>query len=158
MNYQFIVLMNNSKDMAIWAMSTANFLDAFTNIIVDNVNTNMRDILNGSLYPQLVAMTTPTDMYNIGDTVNLTYYPHGSTTPTTAAYTPSTFTTEMLSTVVQAERLGQLSSPYFIDGHQSLSQINSCKKSDIHLIITPSTKGRMTSSMRSVLFNYGLQN
>lgn len=157
MNYQFMVLMNNSKDVAIWLISTANFLTAFTNLMVDNKNTNMRDILNGTLYPNIKAMQTPTHDYNIGDTVSITYTPASTGKPTTVEYDSDTVLTSDLSTVTTVQRQGKLKSPYLVQGYNPLTQIATSRKQDIYMIATPATYVRLKTAMLSVLYNYGMQ-
>lgn len=151
MNLLFIQLMENSKAMCIWALATNNLFSNITNIILDNSNTNMRDCFNYSLFPNILQMTTPTQMYNLGDTVTFT----NGTTSSTFNY--GSTTDAELDAATSATRTGELSSSYLIQGYNTLPRINSCSRSDVHIICTPNTYVKMFSGMLSVLYNYGFQ-
>ena len=47
-------------------ITTYNLLNNITNIIVDNVNTNIRNCLNGTLFPAIQIMKNPTNEFNCG--------------------------------------------------------------------------------------------
>lgn len=151
MNLQFLELMENSKQTAIWAISTNNLFTNITNIVLDNSNTNMRDCFNYSLFPNLVQMSTIQQMYNLGDSVTIT---SGSTTST---YQYGSTTDAVLDAATSAVRTGSLTSNYLIQGYNTTTRPNSCKMSDIHLVVTPNTYVKMFSGMLSVLYNYGFQ-
>lgn len=151
MNLQFLELMENSKQTAIWAISTNNLFTNITNIVLDNSNTNMRDCFNYSLFPNLVQMSTIQQMYNLGDSVTIT---SGSTTST---YQYGSTTDAVLDAATSAVRTGALTSNYLIQGYNTTTRPNSCKMSDIHLVVTPNTYVKMFSGMLSVLYNYGFQ-
>ena len=151
MNLQFLELMENSKATAIWAISTNNLFSNITNLVLDNTNTNMRDCFNYSLFPNLVQMSTIQQMYNLGDSVSVTT----NGTATTFKYGVTTDT--QLDAATSAVRSGTLSSNYLIQGYNTNVRPNSCKMSDIHLVVTPNTYVKMFSGMLSVLYNYGFQ-
>ena len=151
MNLQFLELMENSKQTAIWAISTNNLFSNITNIVLDNSNTNMRDCFNYSLFPNLVQMSTIQQMYNLGDSVTIT---SGSTTST---FQYGSTTDAVLDAATSAVRTGALTSNYLIQGYNTTTRPNSCKMSDIHLVVTPNTYVKMFSGMLSVLYNYGFQ-
>ena len=151
MNLQFLELMENSKQTAIWAISTNNLFSNITNLVLDNSNTNMRDCFNYSLFPNLVQMSTIQQMYNLGDSVTIT---SGSTT---SAFQYGETTDATLDAATSAVRTGALSSNYMIQGYNTNTRPNSCKMSDIHLVVTPNTYVKMFSGMLSVLYNYGFQ-
>ena len=108
MNLQFLELMENSKQTAIWAISTNNLFTNITNIVLDNSNTNMRDCFNYSLFPNLVQMSTIQQMYNLGDSVTIT---SGSTTST---FQYGSTTDATLDAATSAVRTGALTSNYLI--------------------------------------------
>ena len=56
----------NSRDYSLWMITTYNLLNNITNIIVDNVNTNIRNCLNGTLFPAIQIMKNPTNEFNCG--------------------------------------------------------------------------------------------
>lgn len=151
MNLLFIQLMENSKKMAIWLIATNNLFSNITNLVLDNTNTNMRDCFLNSLFPNIMRMSTPTQMFNIGDSVT---YTNGTTT---ATYEYGTTTDTELDAATSAVRSGTLNSTYLIQGYNTNPQINSTKKQDIHIICTPTTYVNMFSGMLSVLYNYGFQ-
>ena len=151
MNLQFLELMENSKATAIWAISTNNLFSNITNLVLDNINTNMRDCFNYSLFPNLVQMSTIQQMYNLGDSVTVT------TNGTAATFNYGVTTDAQLDAATSAVRSGTLSSNYLIQGYNTNVRPNSCKMSDIHLVVTPNTYVKMFSGMLSVLYNYGFQ-
>lgn len=151
MNLQFLELMENSKATAIWAISTNNLFSNITNLVLDNTNTNMRDCFNYSLFPNLVQMSTIQQMYNLGDSVSVT------TNGTATTFKYGVTTDAQLDAATSAVRSGTLSSNYLIQGYNTTVRPNSCKMSDIHLVVTPNTYVKMFSGMLSVLYNYGFQ-
>lgn len=151
MNLQFLELMENSKQTAIWAISTNNLFSNITNIVLDNSNTNMRDCFNYSLFPNLVQMSTIQQMYNLGDSVTIT------SSGATQSYQYGSTTDAVLDAATSAVRTGALTSTYLIQGYNTTTRPNSCKMSDIHLVVTPNTYVKMFSGMLSVLYNYGFQ-
>lgn len=157
MNRLFLQLMENSKRMAIWAITTYNLLNNINNIVLDNTNTNIRDCFNYALFPNLVRMSTPTQMFNLGDQVSITYTPAGASATSTANYSFGTFTDADLDSATSAVRIGTLSSNYLIQGYNTTPRINSCPLSDVHIVVTPDLYVKMYSGMLSVLYNYGLQ-
>ena len=151
MNLLFIQLMENSKKMAIWLIATNNLFSNITNLVLDNANTNMRDCFLNSLFPNIMRMSTPTQMFNIGDSVT---YTNGTDTNT---FEYGKTTDADLDGATSAVRSGTLNSTYLIQGYNTNPQINSTKKQDIHIICTPTTYVNMFSGMLSVLYNYGFQ-
>ena len=120
-------------------------------LVLDNSNTNMRDCFNYSLFPNLLQMSTIQQMYNLGDSVTIT---SGGATQT---YQYGSTTDAVLDAATSAVRTGALSSNYLIQGYNTNCRPNSCKMSDIHLVVTPNTYVKMFSGMLSVLYNYGFQ-
>lgn len=151
MNLQFIQLMENTKKVAIWAISTNNLFNNITNLVLDNSNTNMRDCFINSLFPNIVRMRTPTQMFNLADTVTVT---NGTTSET---FNFATTTDATLDAATSAVRTGTLSTPYFVDGYNTTPNFYDLKPSDIHLVVTPTTYVNMFSGMLSVLYNYSFQ-
>ena len=56
----------NSKMFTLWVSCTLNMLNSITNIIVDNYNNNIRNCLNGTLFPAIQIMKNPTNEFNCG--------------------------------------------------------------------------------------------
>lgn len=56
----------NSREYSLWMITTYNLLSNITNIIVDNYNTNIRNCLNGTLFPAIQIMKNPTNEFNLG--------------------------------------------------------------------------------------------
>ena len=56
----------NSREYSLWMITTYNLLNGVTNIIVDNYNTNIRNCLNGTLFPAIQIMKNPTNEFNLG--------------------------------------------------------------------------------------------
>lgn len=54
----------NTREYALWMICTYNLLSNITNIVVDNYNTNIRNCLNGTLFPAIEKMKNPTDEFN----------------------------------------------------------------------------------------------
>ena len=151
MNLQFIQLMENTKKVAIWAISTNNLFNNITNLVLDNSNTNMRDCFINSLFPNIVRMRTPTQMFNLADTVTIT---NGNDSE---VFNFATTTDATLDAATSAVRTGTLSTNYFIDGYNTTPNFYDLKPSDIHLVVTPTTYVNMFSGMLSVLYNYSFQ-
>lgn len=56
----------NSREYSLWVITTNNMLNNITNVIVDNYNTNVRNCLNGTLFPAINIMKNPTNEFNCG--------------------------------------------------------------------------------------------
>ena len=56
----------NTREYALWIICTYNLLSNITNVVVDNYNTNIRNCLNGTLFPAIEKMKNPTDEFNCG--------------------------------------------------------------------------------------------
>lgn len=56
----------NSKRFTLWVTCTLNMLQNISNIIVDNYNNNIRNCLNGTLFPAIQIMKNPTNEFNCG--------------------------------------------------------------------------------------------
>lgn len=56
----------NTREYSLWVIATYNLLSNISNIIVDNYNTNIRNCLNGTLFPAIQIMKNPTNEFNCG--------------------------------------------------------------------------------------------
>ena len=56
----------NTREYSLWVIATYNMLSGISNIIVDNYNTNIRNCLNGTLFPAIQIMKNPTNEFNCG--------------------------------------------------------------------------------------------
>ena len=56
----------NTREYSLWLIATYNMLSNITNIIIDNFNTNIRNCLNGTLFPAIQIMKNPTNEFNCG--------------------------------------------------------------------------------------------
>lgn len=56
----------NSKRFTLWVVCTLNMLQGITNLIIDNYNNNIRNCLNGTLFPAIQIMKNPTNEFNCG--------------------------------------------------------------------------------------------
>ena len=154
MNLLFLQLMENSKQMSIWDICTHNLFSNVTNLILDNTNTNMRDCFINSLFPNIVRMRTPTQMFNLGDTVTIT----NSAANTSQVFQYGVTTDAELDAATSAVRTGTLNgNSYLNSGYNTNCNIMSVKDVDIHIVCTPTTYVNMFSGMLSVLYNYSFQ-
>ena len=79
----------NTRDYSLWMITTYNLLNNITNIVVDNVNTNIRNCLNGTLFPAIQIMKNPTNEFNCGLIQTYTLQGDGSNAAGTSFQSPS---------------------------------------------------------------------
>ena len=70
----------NTREYSLWMITTYNLLSNITNIVVDNYNTNIRNCLNGTLFPAIQIMKNPTNEFNLGLIKTLAVVNQGTTT------------------------------------------------------------------------------
>lgn len=160
----------NSREYSLWMITTYNLLSNITNIIVDNYNTNIRNCLNGTLFPAIQIMKNPTNEFNLG--LIQTYSVTGGTTLNTqlmydtwsamdgASYTVRAYNsqpcTQQGSVSIQFN-VPSFTSPYTVPGSATYPRIQTSLYNDIHLIISPEFFVALKSGTLSELFHWEYQ-
>lgn len=177
----------NSREYSLWMITTYNLLSNITNIIVDNYNTNIRNCLNGTLFPAIQIMKNPTNEFNLG-LIQTQQWAAMSSSSTTL--TPQTLNYEAIvsgslngvpinannynGVAVQTVRVysnqqypnpnggstyqyGQFTSPYTVPGSATYPRIQTSLYNDIHLIISPEFFVALKSGTLSELFHWEYQ-
>ena len=85
----------NSREYSLWMITTYNLLSNITNIIVDNYNTNIRNCLNGTLFPAIQIMKNPTNEFNLGLIQTIQIYNSG--TSSAVVYSGQTLTYDAIT-------------------------------------------------------------
>ena len=173
----------NSREYSLWMITTYNLLSNITNIIVDNYNTNIRNCLNGTLFPAIQIMKNPTNEFNLGLIQTTQYYYTGSTwnnqvlnyeavvsgslnsVPidatsynSTNVYTIRTYSNQNYSNPVNtAVTTPSFTSPYTVPGSATYPRIQTSLYNDIHLIISPEFFVALKSGTLSELFHWEYQ-
>lgn len=174
----------NTREYALWVICTYNLLSNITNIVVDNYNTNIRNCLNGTLFPAIEKMKNPTDEFNCGLIQTYFYYNYGSGWTTSNALNydaitsgsfngipmgATTYNSEPIYTVrgysgqqnVNANdtsfALPSFTSPYTVPGSATAPRIQTADKNEIHLIVTPDFFVGLKSGTLSQLFHWEYQ-
>ena len=149
-------------------ITTYNLLSNITNIVVDNYNTNIRNCLNGTLFPAIQIMKNPTNEFNLGliqtygitssatsittsNVVNYEMITNGSInsiTNTVRAYSGQPLTLNGTSTTAPT-----FSSPYLVPGSATVPRIQTSLYNDMHLIIAPEFFVALKSGTLSELFH-----
>lgn len=80
----------NTKKYTLWVICTLNMLNGINNFVIDNYNNNVRNCLNGTLFPAINIIKTPTNEFNCG-LINTQYY-STTNTPSANGVGPSTLT------------------------------------------------------------------
>ena len=78
----------NTKRYTLWVICTYNMLNGINNFIIDNYNNNVRNCLNGTLFPAINVIKTPTNEFNCA-LINTQYYttkPSNNTPALTLTY------------------------------------------------------------------------
>lgn len=140
----------NTKLYSIWMITTNNFLSNIHNYIVDNANTNIRNCLNGTLFPAIKIMENPTNEFNCGIP---TYYNGTTSAITLSNLRDKTFMDSLTSTT----RQHKLVSNYLVNGSNPNPRIQVSKRSDIHLIVSPHFFVALKSGTLSELFHWEFQ-
>lgn len=139
----------NSKAYTLWMICNNNFLTNINNYIVDNQNTNLRNCLNGTLFPAIKIMENPTNEFNLGilsqsngTTINYDYM----------------MNTGLDNITTPLTRYAYLQSDYLVSGSQTYPRIQECKRDEIHLIVSPKFYVALKSGTLSELFHWEFQN
>ena len=143
----------NSKMFTLWMICTMNLLSSINNIIVDTNNTDIRSCLNGTLFPAIKTMQNPTNEFNLGIP---TYYNGNNTTGTQLTLNDLSNSATM-SAITTTYRSATLQSDYLVNGSQTYPRIQSMKKEDIHLIVSPKFFVALKSGTLSELFHWEFQ-
>ena len=162
----------NSREYSLWMITTYNLLSNITNIVVDNYNTNIRNCLNGTLFPAIQIMKNPTNEFNLGliqtygitssatsittsNVVNYEMITNGninSITNTVRAYSGQPLTLNGTSTTAPT-----FASPYLVPGSATVPRIQTSLYNDMHLIIAPEFFVALKSGTLSELFHWEYQ-
>ena len=162
----------NSREYSLWMITTYNLLSNITNIIVDNYNTNIRNCLNGTLFPAIQIMKNPTNEFNLG--LIKTYGISSSATSITSsnAITYEMITNGSIDSITNTVRAysGQpltlnstsvtaptFASPYLVPGSATVPRIQTSLYNDMHLIIAPEFFVALKSGTLSELFHWEYQ-
>lgn len=177
----------NSREYSLWMITTHNLLSNITNIIVDNYNTNIRNCLNGTLFPAIQIMKNPTNEFNLGliQTQQWVAATSGSSTLTPQVLNYDAITSGSLNMVpmnattyngvdVKTVRVYSnqgynnpntgsnytvpaFTSPYTVPGSATYPRIQASLYNDIHLIIAPEFFVALKSGTLSQLFHWEFQ-
>ena len=177
----------NTREYSLWLIATYNMLSNITNIIIDNFNTNIRNCLNGTLFPAIQIMKNPTNEFNCG-LISTCIFPLNLdkiTAPTgyglvtynniveqqvinpamSIDLNSNTFTTYRTygannSVIVNGQNCGTFSGvnqPYIVPGSQLNPRIQTSKASDMYLIVSPEFLVGLKSGTLSQLFHWEFQ-
>lgn len=141
----------NTKLYSLWMITTDNFLTNIHNYIVDNNNTNIRNCLNGTLFPAIKIMENPTNEFNCGIP---TYYNDSTTSTIDISMLRNTATMNALTSTT---RRPTLQSNYLVKGSNPNPRIQTSKREDIHLIVSPKFFVALKSGILSELFHWEFQ-
>ena len=177
----------NTREYSLWLIATYNMLSNITNIIIDNFNTNIRNCLNGTLFPAIQIMKNPTNEFNCG-LIGTCVFPLNLdkiTAPSSfglvtynniveqSVINPvmsidlnsNTFTTYRTygvnnSIIVNGQNCGTFSGvnqPYLVPGSATNPRIQTSKASDMYLIVSPEFLVGLKSGTLSQLFHWEFQ-
>ena len=172
----------NTREYSLWVIATYNMLNGITNIIVDNYNTNIRNCLNGTLFPAIQIMKNPTNEFNCGliqtsiidldqeenftDLSPITYADvvNGINAIDGVAYTVRTYSNQPLNltnpsgtTNTTIKTANSFTSPYAVPGSATYPRIQTSKASDMYLIVSPEFFVGLKSGTLSQLFHWEFQ-
>ena len=176
----------NSREYSLWMITTYNLLSNITNIIVDNYNTNIRNCLNGTLFPAIQIMKNPTNEFNLGLIQTQQWSAQSGSTslsPQTLNYEAvvsgslnsvpidaTNYNGEPVKTVRVYSgqqynnpnsgityQVGSFTSPYTVPGSATYPRIQTSLYNDIHLIISPEFFVALKSGTLSELFHWEYQ-
>ena len=173
----------NSREYSLWMITTYNLLSNITNIIVDNYNTNIRNCLNGTLFPAIQIMKNPTNEFNLGLIQTAQIYNSSTSSSPAPVYqvlnyeaivsgslnnvpiNATTYNNSKVETIryysgqPQASLFPQatFTSPYTVPGSATYPRIQTSLYNDIHLIISPEFFVALKSGTLSELFHWEYQ-
>ena len=176
----------NSREYSLWMITTYNLLSNITNIIVDNYNTNIRNCLNGTLFPAIQIMKNPTNEFNLGLIQTQQWSAQSGSTsllPQILNYEAvisgslnsvpidaTTYNGEAVKTVRVYSgqqytnpnsgvtyQAPAFTSPYTVPGSATYPRIQTSLYNDIHLIISPEFFVALKSGTLSELFHWEYQ-
>ena len=174
----------NSREYSLWMITTYNLLSNITNIIVDNYNTNIRNCLNGTLFPAIQIMKNPTNEFNLGLIQTNQWYNTGSswvnqalnyeaitsgtlnnvpvngqTINSNDIYTIRSYSGQSYTTPGSANSTtyNTFTSPYTVPGSATYPRIQTSLYNDMHLIIAPEFFVALKSGTLSQLFHWEFQ-
>jgi hypothetical protein len=155
-------------------------LSNISNIIVDNYNTNIRNCLNGTLFPAIEKMKNPTNEFNCGlietafinesnkqfiNLVPVSYFDlTGTLISDNTAYTIRYYTGQSLNLTnpdgtenTTLTTANSFSSPYMVPGSASLPRIQTSTDKEMYLIVSPEFLVGFKSGTASQLFHWEFQ-
>ena len=177
----------NSREYSLWMITTYNLLSNITNIIVDNYNSNIRNCLNGTLFPAIQIMKNPTNEFNLGLIQTMQVYNNSSSSATNYITQPLTYeaiTSGFLNNVplnsqtyagadvytyrtysgqnvtnsgLSINNTANFTSPYTVPGSATYPRIQTSLYNDMHLIIAPEFFVALKSGTLSQLFHWEFQ-
>ena len=175
----------NSREYSLWMITTYNLLSNITNIIVDNYNTNIRNCLNGTLFPAIQIMKNPTNEFNLGLIQTVQWYNNGNdylyqplnyeaitsgslnninvnaqTSNNKDIYTQRYYSGQNVTPpggTTSSNILPPFTSPYTVPGSATYPRIQTSLYNDMHLIIAPEFFVALKSGTLSQLFHWEFQ-
>lgn len=175
----------NTREYTLWNITTYNMLSNISNIIVDNYNTNIRNCLNGTLFPAIEKMKNPTNEFNCGlietaivnqsnnqfiNLIPVSYYdfmesgPNSTALKGTDIYTIRYYTNQSLnltnpdgSSNTTLIKANSFSSPYMVPGSASMPRIQTSTDKEMYLIVSPEFLVGFKSGTASQLFHWEFQ-
>lgn len=164
----------NTREYSLWVISTYNLLSNITNVILDNYNTNIRNCLNGTLFPAIQIMKNPTNEFNCGLIRTYLLEGHDPVNPGPDDYITyddiinnSTLTEEQWSMRLYSNQTYTLNGStatapsftpiYSVPGSASYPRIQVSKGYEVHLIVSPEFFVGLKSGTLSQLFHWEYQ-
>lgn len=169
----------NTREYSLWVIATYNLLSNISNIIVDNYNTNIRNCLNGTLFPAIQIMKNPTNEFNCGliqsyqvdwsqgifsaitSDNQLTYDDVvNNEDMNTWQYTIRGYNGQSYALKGSETTTGNFpafNSPYIVPGSSTYPRIQVSKPNEIHLIVSPEFFVGLKSGTLSQLFHWEYQ-
>lgn len=175
----------NTREYTLWNITTYNMLSNISNIIVDNYNTNIRNCLNGTLFPAIEKMKNPTNEFNCGlietaivnqnnnqftNLIPVSYFDfmensvYSAVLKDTDIYTIRYYTNQSLnltnpdgSTNTTLINANSFSSPYMVPGSASMPRIQTSTDKEMYLIVSPEFLVGFKSGTASQLFHWEFQ-
>ena len=176
----------NTREYSLWLIATYNMLSNITNIIIDNFNTNIRNCLNGTLFPAIQIMKNPTNEFNCGligtglinsnltdINTNSTYSPviysdivnqyvfNGINNVALDSNTITTYRytngTAITINGINLTSNATINQPYLVPGSATNPRIQTSKADEMYLIVSPEFLVGLKSGTLSQLFHWEFQ-
>ena len=176
----------NTREYSLWLIATYNMLSNITNIIIDNFNTNIRNCLNGTLFPAIQIMKNPTNEFNCGLIGTSLINSNLTDINTNNTYSIVTYSDIVIQNVfngvsnvaldsnnittyrytnnspitikgVSFTSNASINQPYLVPGSATNPRIQTSKADEMYLIVSPEFLVGLKSGTLSQLFHWEFQ-